>query len=323
MTALLTLERAKLSTTSSPRCRYRAAPAESVDRPARRRAPDRRATCCARCCSPAPTTPPRRSPSHVGGSRSGVRAADEPPRAAARPARHALRQPDRARRPRQLLDARADLAKLALLLRAQRVLPRRSTDLPRRDAAQRRAPAHGRQPQHARARRRRASTASRPATRAAPATCSSARRRATASTVVSVVLGDAERGARATPTRSRCCATASTRYRASRAVARRRTRRRDRATLALPRRATSSVVAGAHACGARSRARRARRSRVDRRCRDELDGPLPRGRARRHARACAGAGGSSTRVAARHRARASPRPTRRPQRAGGTDRAAR
>ena len=121
MTALLTLERMKLSTTVHgdplPRRAGRVG-----DRPARRRAPDRRRP----HARPAARQRERRRRDARRPRRRharALRAPDEPPRAPARPARHALRQPDRARRGGQPLERRgprqahADPA-------AQRVLPR-------------------------------------------------------------------------------------------------------------------------------------------------------------------------------------------------------
>ena len=87
----------------------------------------------------------------------------------------------------------ADLAKLAVVLR-RNDFARETMDRRARDPADRRARAHRRQPQHARRRSTRGSTGSRRATRTPPATCSSARRPRNGVTVVSVVMGEPQRG---------------------------------------------------------------------------------------------------------------------------------
>ena len=137
----------------------------------------------------------------VSGSRNAFVRAMNPTRAAARAARHALREPDRARRRHGNYSTAADLAKLALVLRRNDVLRARRWTARARRCSTRLARAHGR------------STATRscagvPAGQRredgphelAPATCSSDRRRATASPS-SAPSGRAQRGARATPTR--------------------------------------------------------------------------------------------------------------------------
>ena len=102
MTALLTLERADLDDVFTAPA-YQALTAESkIDLRTGERM--RVATCCARCCWRARTTRPRRSREGVAGSRAAFVRADERARARARARRHELREPDRARRPRQLLE---------------------------------------------------------------------------------------------------------------------------------------------------------------------------------------------------------------------------
>ena len=287
MTALLTLERARARRRVHGRRRTRPAPAESRRRPARRRAHDRPRPAARRCCSPAPTTRRRRSPSTSRGSRSGVRAADEQ-RARAQ---LGLRDTHYAN-PIGLDDGRAttrpprDLAKLALLAAAQRRSRARRWTARRAILHSGLARARRRQPQHARSAR-----------------CPWVNGVKTGHTRRAgyVLVGSATRDGvdgrqrrhgrararpRATPTRSRCCATAS-----AATTARRRAvdgarplagaRRRSTAT------STSTLVAVVRrarcASSAPRRARRSRRRPASRRAR----GPARRAHARRHRSSCA------------------------------------
>ncbi len=177
MTALLTLEEAKLSQTFTA-ADYNAAPIESKiglqpgERMKRLR-PDARAAARVR--------QRRRGDARRGrlGLAEGVRARDEPPRAQPRPQAHALREPDRARPGGQLLlGARPGHAGHGP---ADQPLLQEGRGLADGHAQDRRPPAHVHEPQPARAAAIRSSTASRPATPAAPATCSSAPPAATAS----------------------------------------------------------------------------------------------------------------------------------------------
>ena len=153
----------------------------------------------------APTTPPRRSPSASRAAREPLRALDEPRARGGSAAQHALRQPDRARRPWQLLLGAGPRASSRSILRAQRFF--RADHRPRsaRRCAPATARAHDRQPQHARAQASRWSTASRPATRsrAGYVLVGSATRGGV--TVVSAVLGEPS-DARARPRHARAAA---------------------------------------------------------------------------------------------------------------------
>ena len=138
------------------------------------------------------------------------------------------------------------------------------------------------------------------------------RPRATASTLVSVVLGDAERGARATPTRWRCCSYGLD------ALPHVVTAARDAASVlgrasqvARARRHATSPSSRRARCASSSRRGERATLTADRRCPSEIEGPLPRGTRVGDARgrACAAASSTACRsiTGARSRARASGR----------------
>ena len=207
---------------------------------------------------------------------------------AARAHRHALREPDRPRRARQLLDG--DRPRQARARPApQRVLPR-DDEPAARDAEVRRPPAHVRQPQHCSCATCRRSTASRPATRSAAGY---------------ILVGSASRARhhgrhrrpRRPRARRRATATRSTLLqvrpqplpRASPPV--KQGQVVGHAALALPRRAgrpgrrrRPSSAPRAAATSSSSRVTGAPTT---------IDGPLPQGRARRHGRRHASAARSS------------------------------
>ena len=133
----------------------------------------------------------RRGP---GAEPRGIRGPDEPGGRPARPRRDQLREPDRARRPGQLLDRRRPRRAGAGASRGRPVPRDRRSD--RGDARERRGRAHGRLPQHPAAQPTRASTGSRPATRstAGYVLVASAERRGVP--LLSVVLGAASEAAR-------------------------------------------------------------------------------------------------------------------------------
>ncbi len=102
----------------------------------------------------------------------------------------------------------ADLAKLASIDMRNRAFAR-IVDLTHATLQERLARAHGHQPQRPRGTLPASWTASRPVTPPTRATCWWRPRTVAGARVISVVLGEPSASPRATPTRSRCCATAS------------------------------------------------------------------------------------------------------------------
>ena len=143
--------------------------------------------------SPA-TTRRSRSP-RASRAPSGVRARDEPPRAAARAQEHALREPDRARRAGQLLHGARPRARSPSCCARNRFFSK-TIDSPSVHAEDRQPPAHVRQPQHARAQlplgQRRQDRPHQPGA----ATCSSARASRNGIQLVCAVLGTPSEAAR-------------------------------------------------------------------------------------------------------------------------------
>ena len=253
MTALLTLEHADARRRLSAASSYRAGADRVADRAAAPASACRvrdllRGAAARRARNDAATT----LAVGVAGLAQGVRARDEPARAASSGcATRTSRTRSGSTRPATTPPpptSRSSRSSCAATRSSRETMDRRA-----RDAADRRAPAHVRQPQHAR-----------PAvpwvngvktghtTRAGY--CSSARRRATASrSSASCSATPARRPA--TRTRSRSCATASAATTRRPAVREGRGPRAGR-KLALPRRATSTLVA-ARTVRRSSRARRA------------------------------------------------------------------